>query len=99
MVNSDVRNYQLPVHVGDGVDEIMVLTRNVIISKDGVNENSTCNHYIQMFAGDVADFTKCTVENARPIRICERCIVQYASAIDTFDILMVNKIAISQLYL
>ena len=71
-------------------DDFSVITSTLI--NDDIE--SSCKSFIKVFAEHVANFTKCSVEYAQPIRVCENCVSQYALAINTFDILMVSLIII-----
>ncbi len=41
---------------------------------------SSCKAFIDAYANVVADFTRCSVVYARPLRFCEHCVQQYIVA-------------------
>ena len=80
-------------HVNLVVEDSMDLDDDIdVLPSTIVNDDieSSCKSFIKVFAEQVANFTKCSVEYAQPIRVCENCVSQYAMAINTFDILMVS---------
>ncbi|XP_075970728.1 osteopetrosis-associated transmembrane protein 1 [Anticarsia gemmatalis] len=47
-----------------------------LMMSDPLN-NVTCDSILNEFAEYAADFTKCSIMYARPVRLCEKCIDQY----------------------
>ncbi|XP_067841090.1 osteopetrosis-associated transmembrane protein 1 isoform X1 [Heptranchias perlo] len=47
--------------------------------------SESCRHLLREFGEMCASLVNCTVRNARPVRICEKCILQFHSFWDTFD--------------
>lgn len=57
-----------------------------------MNIESSCHAFMYEFSEAAANFTKCAVQYARPIQLCEHCYPVYQQAIAIYDIMMkVNK--------
>ena len=41
---------------------------------------SSCQAYIEEYAKKAAQFTECSILNARPLRFCEKCITDFVTA-------------------
>ena len=49
---------------------------------------SSCHAFMDEFSEAAANFTKCAVHYARPIKMCEQCYPVYQRAIAIYDIMM-----------
>ena len=49
---------------------------------------SSCQAYIEEYARKAAQFTKCSILNARPLRFCEKCIEDYVLANSVYQHVM-----------
>ena len=49
---------------------------------------SSCAAFIDYFGEVSANFTKCVVSFARPLRVCEHCVEEYLRAKSAFDLVM-----------
>jgi hypothetical protein len=55
-----------------------------------------CVIYLEHFANSTSNFTQCAIRNARPIRMCERCVDYYLDVLKTHeDIYKVWRIKMS----
>ena len=55
-----------------------------------------CRIYLEYFANSTSNFTQCAIRNARPIRMCERCVDYYLDVLKTHeDIYKVWRIKVS----
>ena len=52
------------------------------------NVESSCIAYLHVYSELAANFTKCAIVNARPLRFCEKCVQEYVQAQSVFDFLM-----------
>lgn len=43
-----------------------------------------CNSYLKAYGRESSDFIKCSIERARPFRLCEKCVVYYQKAVQVF---------------
>ena len=74
-----------------------------IVSTDGFRKQtspssnivSSCHAFMDEFSEAAANFTKCAVHYARPIKMCEQCYHVYQRAIAIYDIMM----KVSEMYL
>ena len=49
---------------------------------------SSCAAFIDYFGDLAANFTKCVVQFARPLRVCDNCVAQYFHANSAYQIVM-----------
>lgn len=52
------------------------------------NIESSCRAFIVKFSDMAAKFTKCSIENARPLRFCEHCMNDYLQAKEVYSGIM-----------
>lgn len=51
-------------------------------SSDIIYDN--CNSYLKAYGKESSEFIKCSIERARPFRLCEKCVVNYQKAVQVF---------------
>jgi len=44
-----------------------------------------CRIYLEYFANSTSNFTQCAIRNARPIRMCERCVDYYLDVLKAHE--------------
>ena len=49
---------------------------------------SSCQAYIEEYAKKAAQFTECSILNARPLRFCEKCITDFVTADSVYEHVM-----------
>ena len=49
---------------------------------------SSCKAFIDSFSETAADFVRCTIQNARPLHVCMKCVEYYLKAVSQYDIIM-----------
>ncbi len=49
---------------------------------------SSCNAFIDALSDAAAEYTRCAIFYARPLKYCEKCVKQYAKAKHLYDIIM-----------
>lgn len=49
---------------------------------------SSCEAFIDAFGDGLANFSKCMISYARPLRFCEKCVTSYTAAITQYHVLM-----------
>lgn len=69
---------------------ITVLNRiTPIVVKDlNLFEGKYCTKLLEDYAGMTANFTKCFIEHARPITVCQNCIEDYMSVLNSYKQIM-----------
>lgn len=50
-----------------------------------------CSDILDTFAQYASDFTLCSIQNARPIRLCEKCVHHYVNFHDKYQELMTTE--------
>lgn len=70
-------------------------TNNVTNSSD-ITE--ACKAFVNQFSNSSSAFVKCSVDNARPFRFCEQCVVHYAKAMKVYsDLTKASELEFSHL--
>jgi len=53
-----------------------------------------CKAYVDEFSNSSSQFIKCSIDNARPFRFCEKCVMYYKKTIEVYkEITKVRKVA------
>ena len=58
----------------------------------GSKIESSCKAFIEKYAVVAAGFTKCSIQNARPLRYCEKCVRHYAMSQSVFKEIMTVRV-------
>lgn len=56
--------------------------RSLLVS---VNSESNCTELRDQFANSTAEFTKCAIQNSRPITFCENCVHSYIDIEESYE--------------
>ncbi|KAG6439274.1 hypothetical protein O3G_MSEX000635, partial [Manduca sexta] len=73
----------------DNTDAAYKLERlSTVVNNDETPKPADCMPLLNKFADASANFTKCSIKHARPVRLCEKCIDHYVSFRDKYQALL-----------
>ena len=82
---SDDRDSRTPF-LPDHADATSVTEVSMAIPADIIE--SSCEAYLKLYADTAANFTKCAILFARPLRFCENCVYEYVRTKAVYDVIM-----------